>query len=620
MKVLYFFDILEGNFMKCYIKLKKKEIEEKIASLRQIYKGIKISVYCLNKEKFFLCSKNFNESLNSVLNEYFRIERNTYNDLVNSVWSNVKKSFENLTKNRLNVLNNFWSIFEYKITTEFIYVFEKFEFIKSIIKREKPDIIYISQKDKYFYKFLKKELNLTNIKFLFLKSQIDYLYHKINSLSTRIYEFLIDFKNFLSLEFKSRKRRRLKPDDNCYIGISVPGSYDDSIDLISVTNQLERENIKYNYIRGIYDIAPTFKNMKFKWALFCHLKFNFNRLFEKSNKKNEIIRYIRPSLKEYTLACLKDIFFNELIRIIYVIEAYSNVIESSDYKVIIILNEFGEIGKITNYLGNKYGIQIYFIPYCGIPRRESDVTPHLSDIICVYGELDKIYLTEKGVNSDKILIRGSPKYDSVMRKSFQYLTQLKDHFTGRIHVISDKKKKILLTTNPISNKSNRVILNTVTNVVKKLRGVQLIVKLHPNQNGFFIRNTLKELNCNVIIIKDVDIFKILKTADLVLINPESSVILDSMIIGTPVVLLDFTNKRLYFSAKNPCYNEKYLRITKNEEQLYQILKDLISSNLKLEEYKNSIKRNLNLFNYRKNNYSSSQQIVSDLKNFLKANN
>ncbi len=319
--------------------------------------------------------------------------------------------------------------------------------------------------------------------------------------------------------------------------------------------------------------------MKFKYALLCYLKFNFKHFFENSQNKNEIIKYIKPSLKDYFFNMLIEIFLEEIIRILYIIEAMGNLIKSSNFKVIVILNEFGPEGKITYYISNNFGIPVYFIPYCGIPRRESDVTPHLSDIICVYGELDKIYLTEKGVNSDKILIRGSPKYDSVMRKSFQYLTQLKDHFTGRIHVISDKKKKILLTTNPISSKSNRVILNTVTNVVKKLRGVQLIVKLHPNQNGFFIRNTLKELNCNVIIIKDVDIFKILKTADLVLINPESSVILDSMIIGTPVICLDFTNKRLYFSAKNPCYNEKYLRITKNEEQLYQILKDLISSNL-----------------------------------------
>ncbi len=617
MKVLYFFDILEGNFMKYYIKLKKKEVEGKISSLRQRYKEIKISAYCLNKEKFFLSSKNFNESINSVLNEFLHIERNTYNNLVNSVWSNVKKSFENLTKNRLNVLNNFWSIMEFKITKEFLFAFEKFEFIKSIIIRESPDIIFISQKDRYFYKFLKKELNLTNIKFLFLKSQINYFYNKIKNLSSRIYELLKDFKNTLSIEFRSRKRRKSKPDDECYIGISAPGNNGYISDLKSVTDQLERENIKYLYIRGIFDIAPTFKNMKFKWALFCHLKLNFKQLFENSNNKNEIIKHIKPSLKKYTFNILKKIFLSEIIRMIYIIKTFSNVIESSNFKVVIILNEFGPEGKIVYYACKKYGILVYFIPQYGIPRRESDVTPYLSDIICVDGELDKIYLVKKGVNPKKIIIRGAPKYEHIMRRSFQPLTQVKDHFSGRIHMISANKKKILLATGIYSNASNRTILNIVTNVVKRLKGVQFIVKLHPKQNGFFIRNTLKKLKCNVIITKDDDIFKILRIADFLLINPESSVILDSMIIGTPVVLLDFANKSLYYSGKTSFYNEKYLKIAKNEEQLYQILKDLISSNLELEKYKNSIRGNLNLFLYHKNNYSPSQQIVSDLKNCLK---
>ena len=36
---------------------------------------------------------------------------------------------------------------EYRITTKIMGIFEKLEFIKSIILRENPDVIYISQKD-----------------------------------------------------------------------------------------------------------------------------------------------------------------------------------------------------------------------------------------------------------------------------------------------------------------------------------------------------------------------------------------------------------------------------------------------------------------------------------------
>jgi len=612
MKVVYFFDILEGNFFKYYLKLKKLEIRENIVSLRKIYKGIDISIFCLNKGKYFLSSNNFSEKINSVLNEYLHIDKNTYNDLVNSVWSNVKKSFENLTKNRLNVLNNFWSILEYRITTEFMYVFEKFEFIKSIIKRENPDIIYISQKDKYFYEFLKKELNIPDIKFLFLKSQFDYLYHKINRFSLFIYNFLNDYKNALFFKFRVKKRRRPKTDNKSYIGLSAPGHYYYSKELLSVINQLKRNHIKYKLFRGIYDIPSTFLNIKFKYALVGYLKLNIKHIFENTRNKNEIIGYILPSLKDYAFDLLKDIFFDEIIRIIYIIKNFRKEIESSNYKVIIILNEFGPEGKIAYYVSKNYGIPIYFIPYCGIPRRESDVTPYLSDIICVDGELDKKYLTKKGVNPEKILVRGSPKYEPVMKKTIHPLNQIKDHFTGKSHTISREKHKILLATNFFANESNWIILTSVVNVLKKLNNVQFIIKLHPSQDGVFIRNALRKLKCNAIIVKDVNILEMIKTAD-VFLTEESSVILDSMVVGTPIICLDLINRRVYFSGKHVYNDEKYIIIVQDEKQLYQRLKELLTSQKKLEDYKNSLKANLKLILYHENNYSPSQQIILDLK-------
>ena len=615
MKVLYFFDILEGNFMKYYIKLKKKEVEGKISSLRQRYKEIKISAYCLNKEKFFLSSKNFNESINSVLNEFLHIERNTYNNLVNSVWSNVKKSFENLTKNRLNVLNNFWSIMEFKITKEFLFAFEKFEFIKSIIIRESPDIIFISQKDRYFYKFLKKELNLTNIKFLFLKSQINYFYNKIKNLSSRIYELLKDFKNTLSIEFRSRKRRKSKPDDECYIGISSPGNNGYISDFKSVTDQLERENIKYLYIRGIYDIVPTFRNMKFKWALFCHLKLHFKQFFKNPNNKNKIIRYVKPLLKDYVYILLKDIFFNEIIRIIYIIINFRKELEFFNYKVIIIFNEFGLEGKIAYYISNKLGIPVYFIPDYGIPRRESDVTPYLSDVITVEGKIDKEYLVSKGVDSGKIKIRGSPKYESIIRKTLHPLNQLKDHFTNKIQKVSPERRKIVLATNIFMNESNRIVVTKVVNAVKNLKDIQFIVKLHPSQSGKFIRKVLKDLNYDTIIVKNVDINEIIKTADIFL-TQESSVILNSMVVGTPLICLEFLNKRVYFSTKHVYNDDKYIIRVHDEDQLYYHLNELLSSQKKLDDYKNSIKKNLKDILFHERNYSPSNQIMLDLKEFL----
>ena len=260
-------------------------------------------------------------------------------------------------------------------------IFEKLEFIKSIIIRENPDVIYISQKDKYFYEFLKNELNFLNIKFLFLKSQINYLYHKINGFSLVIHKFFNylknDYKEFrMILAGALKKGSQSKRDDKCYIGINAPGNYYYSKELSSIISQLKKNNIRFKLFKYIYYLPPTFRNMKFKWALFFHVKFNIKHLFENSRNKNEIIRYVRASLEEYAFIILKEIFFNEINRMIYIIKAFTYEIESSNYKVIIILNEFGAPGKIACYVGNDMEFQFVSFHFVAFPA-ESPMSLHI---------------------------------------------------------------------------------------------------------------------------------------------------------------------------------------------------------------------------------------------------
>lgn len=620
MKVLYFFDILEGNLMKLYLKFKKKEVREIIKHLRQVNKGILLSVYCLNKGNNYLSSINFSENINSVLTEYFNIEKKTYNNLVNTVWSNVRIFFKNLTKNRFKVLNYFWNILEYRITTKVMGIFEKLEFIKSIIIRENPDIIYFSEKDRFFYEFLKRELNLIDVKIIFLKSQINSIYHKINNFLVVMHKFInylkYDYVGLKSALVRTFRKENQKKDNNqCYIAISAPGNYYYSKELSSLTTQLKKNRIKYDLFRNVYDIPPTFQKIKFKWALLFYIEFNIKHLFKKSRNKNEIVKYIRPSLKEFAFFMLRDTFFYEIKKMIYIIKAFTLKIESSNYKVFIMINEFGAPGKIAYYVASKHGIPVYFIPYCGIPRRESDVTPYLSDFICVDGELDKEYLTNKGVNSKKIHIRGSPKYENILNKKVNSLNEIQDHFTGKIHPLLKNKHKILLATNFFADEANWILLSSVVNTLKKFNEIQFIIKLHPSQDGLFIRDSLKKLVYEGVIVKDVNIFDLIKSVDIFL-TEESSVILDAMVVGTPIICLDFSNKGVYFSGKHVYNDDRYLIIVQDQEKLYQKLKELLSSQEKIKKYKKSIKDNLKLFLYHEKDYSPTLKIISDLKKFF----
>ncbi|KKL97210.1 hypothetical protein LCGC14_1836780, partial [marine sediment metagenome] len=305
-----------------------------------------------------------------------------------------------------------------------------------------------------------------------------------------------------------------------------------------------------------------------------------------------------------------------LRKIINLLDLIENEIKSSNYKVIVILNEFGEVGKLICLVSKKNNIPVYFTPCVGIPNDGSEITPYMSDIINVDGIIDKEFLVKNGVDINKIYIRGSPKYELVLKRENIKIQKLTDIFSNKIYPLFKDKRKILLTINPIPIDSNRVLVNNVINALKKLENIQFIIKLHPRQNSEFIRKLVKENNYKAIIVKDVNIFDIINSCD-ILLTQDSAVILDAMIVGIPLISLDLVNKRLYYSGKYNYNDEKYIIKVYNENELYEKLKLLLNSHKYYNDYKKKLKENLkSIISYNdEKNYSPTKKIVSDLIKF-----
>ena len=77
-----------------------------------------------------------------------------------------------------------------------------------------------------------------------------------------------------------------------------------------------------------------------------------------------------------------------------------------------------------------------------------------------------------------------------------------------------KKPSILLTINPIDDKSNDKIISSVGKSLKNLNLTEnFIIELHPSENGLLHQRICQKLEINPIIIKNYDILKIIKSAD-----------------------------------------------------------------------------------------------------------
>ena len=207
------------------------------------------------------------------------------------------------------------------------------------------------------------------------------------------------------------------------------------------------------------------------------------------------------------------------------------------------------------------------------------------DKVAVYGHVLQEYLLSTDlIPEDKIIVCGSPKYDS-----FKPITKK-----------SDKKKIILVTLRPIIShvegirielyKRYERAINSIMESCGDLPNNELIFKLHPqqNDNNQFLKDVIKQKNSGAKIIQSTSIKKLLIDCDLHLnVAPDnfdiSSVVLEAMILKRPTLNIQLTSGQFEFgiikenTIRTIMYNsnikEEISELIFNKEKINQLLKN-----------------------------------------------
>jgi UDP-N-acetylglucosamine:LPS N-acetylglucosamine transferase len=182
-----------------------------------------------------------------------------------------------------------------------------------------------------------------------------------------------------------------------------------------------------------------------------------------------------------------------------------------------------------------------------------------------------------GVPKHNIEVTGIPRYEYFYKQEVNRLNEIRDIFNKRSYVFKENEVSILLTTNPIDDISNERIITNVVNSLKELDLIEnLIIKLHPRENGSIHKRILKKLNVSPIVIKDYKILDTIKSCDL-LLSQKSTTILEAMLVGTPLILLDFINKSFKETSKYQFLDEQYVITVKDQDTLTEKIDQLISN-------------------------------------------
>jgi spore coat polysaccharide biosynthesis predicted glycosyltransferase SpsG len=137
--------------------------------------------------------------------------------------------------------------------------------------------------------------------------------------------------------------------------------------------------------------------------------------------------------------------------------------------------------------------------------------------------------------------------------------------------------------------------------------------LHPSESGLLHNEIIKNLNIKAVIIKDYDILEIIKSCDL-LISQKSTTLLEAMIIGTPMILLDFVNKDFDETSEYEFLNDKYIISVKNQNKLTLEIKELIANRVKIKDYRENLCQFVRKFSF----YDEHEPPTIKTYNFIKS--
>ena len=345
------------------------------------------------------------------------------------------------------------------------------------------------------------------------------------------------------------------------------------------------------------------------------------------NKMNEVIKnekiflnfdYKGINFSSFLQKKLNRILIQRLDEYIMQILIAESIKSRSDIQGIVTLNFSGETEKVFSYVQEK--IPILYLQHGFANYIEStshfDVLDDFHSIknkIAVWGDIIKDYLIRvKAIPENKIIVSGSPKYDSF----------------SRIEKNKKRKKIMLVTIRPITmvGEGPRIELyekykNTLDKLIlisNNIENLEIIFKLHPQQNpsNQIIIDMIKKNN-KIKILQFNPIKELLSDCDLhVNIAPDnfdaSTVILEAMIMGKPTLNIQLQKNEIEFEFMKA----GAIKTINYDSDIKEVIFDLISHHGTEELFNNS----QNFLNkYMKNRGNAAKKLIDSIEDLMTRN-
>ncbi|MFX1385283.1 MAG: hypothetical protein ACFFBP_22945, partial [Promethearchaeota archaeon] len=500
------YKVKSGIFSKYYKKYNNIRLERLINKLQKGYgknvelKIISSGIDVLNVKK--------NVEIQSLSDFRVKIDRSEFIKIREKVTSQTKKNLINLFRNLIDLKTfHIESLFIGKIMEiDLIWYLSKicgeFELLKKILHSEEYDKAILFNYNPNSIEFI-KQLTL-EFKNIILKQ--DSILKRINkSLKWYFLYFLnLILKSSLIGGFEGGGRKSDANLKSSKKNIIFFGSKTINSNLHKAVKPL------YDYLNQYDDLNLIFYK-RLKNVIPLKLFFRMIKIIFQIRKiwfKNQDKIFTEVEYDSINLNYFLNEFFNMdlsffLVRDFFASYRYHKFFKTYPPSVVIMpkIDDMGARRVFKTCRLNK--IPTISVPHSSIPDfKEISLMSDVS-YITVSGENEKEYYIRRGEPSNKVIITGRMAYESFYNRDIRQLYEIIDMFDKRKYKFEPNKFTILLTTNPVENVTNEKIITCVVNSLKKLNLIDnLILKIHPKEDGIFHRKVFQKLNVNPIIVRD----------------------------------------------------------------------------------------------------------------------
>jgi len=268
------------------------------------------------------------------------------------------------------------------------------------------------------------------------------------------------------------------------------------------------------------------------------IKHNLEILWNKDNFVSSYFSLNGYSFWETIKPMFVELCQKRIVEAIHEIELTKKLFEKLKFSSVVIWSENGFNEQIIIKISKKFKIPLMLLQH-GLYydtkkayefNKFAGVLPFDSDKILVWGDIMKKYTLECGIPSEKIEICGNPTYDKLFHEQLSSNQNINDYI-------------LVVTSSPQSNIISDLTINTRTkyeNFIKtictfaKNKNKNLIIKLNPFQEELNVYDIAKKIYPNVIVIKEGDIFSLIKKAELIIVTDMSTAILEAQMLQKPV--------------------------------------------------------------------------------------